>query len=173
MVSVLQQRLEGSVGGFNTATKASRFCWWFQYCNKGFKQPGSLNYHMKATHNLDIPLSQGLEERYLRLKTRSAMRNLAAMEGWTPRLEQEGGNGKSRYSPALPSALPSASCTGWSCSSTLCCWAEKWVLKKKGRKKKRKKKEVQLLRAGWTPLGETRNFVSEFCLPRHVLRVES
>ena len=26
-----------SVGGFSTATKASRFYWWFQYCNKGFK----------------------------------------------------------------------------------------------------------------------------------------
>ena len=151
VVSVLQQRLQGSVGGFSTATKASRFCWWFQdcnkgfkvllvfqYCNKGFKQPGSLNYHMKATHNLDIPLSQGLEERYLRLKTRSAMRNLAAMEGWTPRLEQEGGNGKSRYSPALPSA----SCAGWNCLSTLCCWAEKCVLRKKG-EKKRKKNEVR------------------------------
>ena len=133
---------------------ANLFCWWFQYCNKGFKQPGSLNYHMKATHNLDIPLSQGLEERYLRLKTRSAMRNLAAMEGWTPRLEQEGGSSKSRYSPALPSALPSASCAGGSCQ--LCA-----VGLKSGFKKKEEEERSQLLRAGWTPLGKTRNFFAE------------
>ena len=108
--------LTSPVGSFSTATKytvQSNFsCWWFQYCNKGFKQPGSLNYHMKSTHNLDIPLSQGLEERYLRLKTRSAMRNLAVLEGWTSRLEQERGGTKSLYSPELPSS----SYAGWSCA---------------------------------------------------------
>ena len=120
VVSVLQRSTQSSltspVGGFSTATKytvQSNFaCWWFQYCNKGFKQPGSLNYHMKSTHNLDIPLSQGLEERYLRLKTRSAMRNLAVLEGWTSRLEQERGGTKSLYSPELPSS----SYAGWSCA---------------------------------------------------------
>ncbi|KAK7471407.1 hypothetical protein BaRGS_00035959 [Batillaria attramentaria] len=52
-----------------------------QVCQKRFKQKGSLLYHQRAAHDLDVELSQGLEERYLRLKTRSAMRSLAAMDG--------------------------------------------------------------------------------------------
>ncbi|XP_070175497.1 zinc finger protein 236-like [Littorina saxatilis] len=76
-----------------------------QNCNKGFKQLGSLNYHLKATHNLNIPLSQGLEERYLRLKTRSAMRSLAAMDGLSPRLDHDGSHGGlSHFSEDLPSS---------------------------------------------------------------------
>ena len=64
----------------------------FQFCQKGFRQPQSLNFHLKAKHKVDIPLSQGQEERYLRLKTRAAMRNLAAMDTWTTgRLEQDRG----------------------------------------------------------------------------------
>lgn len=52
-----------------------------QVCHKCFKQKGSLLYHQKAAHDLNVELSQGLEERYLRLKTRSAMRSLAALDG--------------------------------------------------------------------------------------------
>lgn len=43
----------------------------FQICGKAFKAKGSMQYHQKAAHGADIELSQGLEERYLRLKHRS------------------------------------------------------------------------------------------------------
>lgn len=40
-----------------------------QVCNKAFRQTGSLNYHLRVTHQLNVPLSQGLEARaHLRLK---------------------------------------------------------------------------------------------------------
>ncbi|XP_076456015.1 uncharacterized protein LOC143290456 isoform X2 [Babylonia areolata] len=75
-----------------------------QFCQKGFKQPQSLNYHLKATHKVDITLSQGLEERYLRLKTRAAMRDLAAMDTLTPKMGQD-----SVSTSALYASDPSAS----------------------------------------------------------------
>ncbi|XP_074652108.1 uncharacterized protein LOC141906705 [Tubulanus polymorphus] len=42
-----------------------------QICAKAFKAKGSMLYHQKAHHDMKVELSHGLEERYLRLKTRS------------------------------------------------------------------------------------------------------
>lgn len=44
-----------------------------QFCNKPFRAKSSMQYHLKATHGMDIELSPGLEERYLRMKTRAQM----------------------------------------------------------------------------------------------------
>lgn len=44
-----------------------------QLCSKPFRAKSSMHYHLKATHGLDIELSPGLEERYLRMKTRAQM----------------------------------------------------------------------------------------------------
>ena len=46
-----------------------------QICHRGFKQSGSLKFHMKSYHNLDIALSQGLEARFQQSRTRSALRH--------------------------------------------------------------------------------------------------
>ncbi|XP_045209229.2 zinc finger protein 236-like isoform X2 [Mercenaria mercenaria] len=44
-----------------------------EYCNKPFRAKSSMHYHLKATHGVEIELSPGLEERYLRMKTRAQM----------------------------------------------------------------------------------------------------
>ncbi|KAL4229304.1 hypothetical protein ACF0H5_012344 [Mactra antiquata] len=44
-----------------------------ELCSKPFRAKSSMHYHLKATHGLDIELSPGLEERYLRMKTRAQM----------------------------------------------------------------------------------------------------
>ena len=53
----------------------SLFCL-FQFCGKPFRAKSSMHYHLKAAHGLDIELSPGLEERYLRMKTRAHMNSL-------------------------------------------------------------------------------------------------
>ncbi|CAE1253827.1 unnamed protein product [Acanthosepion pharaonis] len=47
-----------------------------EVCSKAFKAKGSMLYHKKVTHGVNVELSQGLEERYLRLKTRAQMKTL-------------------------------------------------------------------------------------------------
>ena len=42
-----------------------------EFCGKPFRAKSSMHYHLKAAHGLDIELSPGLEERYLRMKTRA------------------------------------------------------------------------------------------------------
>ena len=39
-----------------------------------------MQYHMKAHHDLDIELSQGLEERYLRLKANQEQKKLLRIQ---------------------------------------------------------------------------------------------
>ncbi|XP_050404250.1 zinc finger protein 236 [Patella vulgata] len=47
-----------------------------ELCGKAFKAKGSMLYHQKAAHDVDIELSDGLEERYLKLKSRALMKSL-------------------------------------------------------------------------------------------------
>ncbi|KAL3836434.1 hypothetical protein ACJMK2_021867 [Sinanodonta woodiana] len=42
-----------------------------EFCGKPFRAKSSMHYHQKAAHGLDIELSPGLEERYMRMKTRA------------------------------------------------------------------------------------------------------
>ncbi|XP_052804987.1 zinc finger protein 236-like isoform X2 [Mya arenaria] len=58
-----------------------------QYCSKPFRAKSSMHYHLKATHGIEIELSPGLEERYLRMKTRATM-NLLQRTGNTATLPQ-------------------------------------------------------------------------------------
>ena len=53
-----------------TCTLRVNFCF-LQFCGKPFRAKSSMHYHLKAAHGLDIELSPGLEERYLRMKTRA------------------------------------------------------------------------------------------------------
>ncbi|GAB1600350.1 zinc finger protein 236-like isoform X3, partial [Argonauta hians] len=45
-----------------------------EVCSKAFKAKGSMLYHKKVAHDVNVELSQGLEERYLRLKTRAQIK---------------------------------------------------------------------------------------------------
>ncbi|XP_046358785.2 uncharacterized protein LOC124136795 isoform X1 [Haliotis rufescens] len=47
-----------------------------EVCGKCFKAKASMLYHQRAAHNMAVELSQGLEERYLRLKNRALMKSL-------------------------------------------------------------------------------------------------
>ncbi|XP_013411899.1 zinc finger protein 236-like isoform X1 [Lingula anatina] len=63
-------------------------------CGKAFKAKGSMLYHMKAHHNMDVELSQGLEERYLRLKVKEHYKQ-KEQELVKMRIEEMGGGGDS------------------------------------------------------------------------------
>ncbi|CAH1773102.1 unnamed protein product [Owenia fusiformis] len=48
-----------------------------QVCSKGFKAKGSCNYHEKVAHGIEVELSQGLQERYLRLRANQKLKRIS------------------------------------------------------------------------------------------------
>ncbi|XP_052253409.1 zinc finger protein 236-like isoform X3 [Dreissena polymorpha] len=62
-----------------------------QYCCKPFRAKSSMHYHLKASHGIDIELSPGLEERYLRMKTRAQL-NLTYRNSHATRLPHNYGS---------------------------------------------------------------------------------
>ncbi|XP_041371714.1 sal-like protein 3 [Gigantopelta aegis] len=51
-----------------------------EVCGKSFKAKGSMLYHQKAAHNMNVELSQSLAERYMKLKNRSFEKSLYVHE---------------------------------------------------------------------------------------------
>ena len=74
-------------------------------CGKGFKAKGSLLYHEKAAHNIDVELSPGLEERYrcLRANRHDNMRHPLDHSMMDPYDDDSDSEGS--YSSDLPSLM--------------------------------------------------------------------
>ncbi|KAJ8307534.1 hypothetical protein KUTeg_015618 [Tegillarca granosa] len=66
-------------------------------CGKPFRAKNSMHYHMKASHGVNVELSPGLQERYMRLKKQSRAKTLVTK---LDNLEQDSGNTNS--GPDIP-----------------------------------------------------------------------